>query len=82
MMKSFKLSAPIWIAVIIAIPLFAVFALSLLAATAVAGLVATVYFLLRPSPPPTVARRRPESGNEIELDPRDYRRLPNDGRNE
>ncbi len=82
MTKNLKANAPLWIAVIVAIPLIALFALSLFAAMAVASLVATVYMLFRPSSPPTVARRRPDNRNEIELDPRDYRRLPSGGRDD
>ncbi len=71
-----------WIAAIVAIPLIALFALSLVAAMAIAAVIGTAYMLLRPSPPRPVARRRPVSPEEveIELDPRDYRRIPSDSR--
>ncbi len=82
MKRSAGFPIPMWIALVIAIPLFGIFALSLLAATAIAGLVAAVYLLLRPSAAPPVARRPPARTDEIELDPRDYHRLPNDRPND
>lgn len=78
MRRSFGFTVPFWIALVVAIPLIAIFALSLLAATAIAGVAAAIYFLLRPGATTSIPRRRPASNDEIELDPRDYHRLPND----
>jgi hypothetical protein len=82
MRRSFRFAVPFWIALVVAIPLIGIFALSLLAATVIVGLAASIYFLLRPTSSASIPRRRPARSDEIELDPRDYHRLPNDRGND
>jgi hypothetical protein len=82
MRRNFRFAVPFWIALVVAIPLIAIFALSLLAATAIAGVAAAIYFLLRPGTSTPIPRRRPARSDAIELDPHDYRRLPDDRSND
>lgn len=78
MRASARLPVPIWIAVMVAVPLAVVFLLSLAAAAAIAALLGFAYWLLAPSPTPIATRRAARRGIEIELDPDDYRRLPDE----
>ncbi len=69
-----------WMALILVVPLAAVFVLSLAAATLLGAAALAVYVLLRPRGRRPLPRRppAPPRGDEIELDKRDYRRIPSD----
>ena len=80
MKKVVRMPIPLWIALLVAVPLIVLFLLSLAAATAVAALAGVAYWLLaaprRTAPLPERGETRRARGVEIELDPKDYRRIP------
>lgn len=72
------ISIALWIVILAMVPLAAVFLLSLVAAGLIAAAILTVYFLLRSGKSRTLPRRSRPHTDEIELAPRDYRRIPGD----
>ncbi len=79
MSKKAGIPITVWLGLLLVIPLAALFLLSLAAAAAIGSGVFALYYLLR-SPAQPLPRRRETSRDRqdgtIELDPRDYRRLP------
>jgi len=71
-------SIAIWIALFAAVPLLALFFISLVAAALIGTAVLAGYYLLRSGPSRPLPRRSRPRTDEIELDPRDYRRIPSD----
>jgi len=71
-------SIALWIALLAAIPLLALFFLSLVAAALIGTAVLAGYYLLRSGQSRPLPRRSRPRTDEIELDPRDYRRVPSD----
>ncbi len=79
MKKIIRMPVPVWVALLVAVPLVVLFLLSLAAAAGVAALVGAAYWLLAPRRTSSLAERgemRRERGVEIELEPGDYRRIP------
>jgi hypothetical protein len=72
------LSIAVWIALIALVPLAAIFVVSLVAAVLIGAAVLAVYFLLRSGKARPLPRQSRSRADEIELDPRDYRRIPSD----
>jgi hypothetical protein len=78
MRASSRIPLGFWIALIVAIPLAVLFLLSLAAAAAITALIGAVYWLLAPRRAPISSRSAETRSVEIELDPGDYRRLPDE----
>lgn len=67
-----------WFVLAAMLPLVAVFLLSLLVAAVVAAALLAAFLLVRPNRRPAIPRRKRPDAQEIELDQRDYRRIPTD----
>lgn len=77
MRVSARLPLPFWIALIVAVPLAILFLLSLAAAAGIAALIGAAYWLPAPRRAPELSRRAAGGRDaDIELDPSEYRRLP------
>lgn len=79
MKKIVRMPIPLWVALLVAVPLVVLFLLSLAAAAGVAALVGAAYWLMAPRRTAPLADRgemHRTRGVEIELEPGEYRRIP------